>query len=64
MDATAEKPLSLPELARATGYSYRQLREWVHRDHDPIPAAWAGRQARIRPGEFYRWLAIEERRYR
>ena len=61
-----EKPMSLPDLAGATGYSYRQIREWTHRAYDPLPSVPVGthRQRRVYMSDFETWVLREKARLR
>ena len=62
-----EKPMTLPELARETGFSYRQIRAWASRPYDPLPSVLVGasqRHRRVFASDFDKWLLRETARAR
>lgn len=62
-----EKPITLPELAEATGYPYRQIRIWAKRSYDPLPSIPVGKsekQRRVYMSDFDKWMLRERARAR
>ena len=62
-----EKPLTLPEVAEATGFPYWQIRIWVNRGFDPLPSMLVGlthRQRRVYMSDFEKWILRERARAR
>lgn len=59
-----ERPVSIREIAEASGYSHRFIRIAVKRDHDALPCVLKGKRniALIRPRVFHEWLEREEHR--
>ena len=67
VEQVREKPLTLPEVAEATGYPYRQIRMWVNRGFDPLPSVPVGRslkQRRVYMSDFEKWELREKARAR
>ena len=60
-----ERPVTMPVLAKASGYKYASLRAFVHRDCDPLPCVFVGVKrpvAKIRPRVFAEFIEREEHR--
>jgi excisionase family DNA binding protein len=57
MENTVEKEwLDLAGLTRYAAVSQRTLRDWIHRDVNPLPAVRVGTKILIRRSKFDRWL--------
>jgi excisionase family DNA binding protein len=55
-DVTQPEWLDLKSLQRYACVSERTLREWIHRDSNPLPASRVGTKLLVRRSSFDRWL--------
>jgi excisionase family DNA binding protein len=55
-DVTVPEWLDLKALTGYACVSERTLREWIHRDSNPLPASRVGTKLLIRRSSFDRWL--------
>jgi excisionase family DNA binding protein len=54
--AAEQEWLDLAGLTRYAAVSQRTLRDWIHRDVNPLPAVRVGTKILIRRSKFDRWL--------
>jgi hypothetical protein len=52
-----DEALSVTQLSERTGFKESQIRSWIKRQHDPLPAYNPGqRQTRVIWSQFVKWL--------
>lgn len=52
----AERLFTVAEIAALSGFSEPAIRNWINREHDPLPAFRVEKEYRVRMKDFDTWL--------